>query len=125
MGGRAPSCDAAMLEIIEEGNEICTPDPDRKANVLLLQARVSFDDGQYAVLHRTDFESGKASQEIAKHGELGLPEGISNKVGKMTEVDCFGRRIWRTTRSLSRLGCLRHQARLKSRGVTDQLTLNC
>ena len=50
-----------MLKIIKERNEIRAPDPDRQADILLLEARVAFDDGQYAVLHRTDIESGKGS----------------------------------------------------------------
>jgi len=61
VGGWAPSREASMLKIIKERNEIRAPDPDRQADILLLEARVAFDDGQYAVLHRTDIESGKGS----------------------------------------------------------------
>lgn len=79
-----------MLKIIKKGNEIRAPDPDRMANMLLLEARVLFDDGQYAVLHRTDVESGKGAQEVTKYGELGLSESVPDEVGKMTEIDGFG-----------------------------------
>jgi hypothetical protein len=98
-----------MLKIIEEGNEIRAPDPDRQANVLLLQARVLFDDGEHAVLHRTDVEPGKGSQEVTKYGELGLSKSIPDEVGEMAEVDGFGRRIRKALRSLSPSSFLCHQ----------------
>ena len=90
VGGEGAPRQPPVLEIVQQRDEIRTPDPDRPADLLLLQSRVLFDDRQHAVLHRTDVEPGKRPQEVTKYRELSLSESVPEEVGKMTEIGGFG-----------------------------------
>src|SRR5581483_356356 len=92
---RSTPCQAPMLELIQQAHEIRTSDADRLANMLLLQARVTLDDGQDAVLYRANVESGKGPHEVAKNRQLRLSERISYELRKMTEIDRRRRRTRR------------------------------
>jgi hypothetical protein len=101
-GGRATLGETSTLKIIQQRNKIGAPDSESEANVLLLQARIQFDNGQNTVLYRADVESGKGLREIAKHGQLSPSEGISNEVGKMAEIDNFVGQARGAVRTLER-----------------------
>jgi hypothetical protein len=80
--GQAPTHEA-----VEKRNEICPPDPDRQANILLFQARIPFDYGKYTILYRADVQSGERPQEIPEYGKLGLSQRISQQIGQVAEID--------------------------------------
>jgi hypothetical protein len=84
---RATSCKAPTHEAVEKGNEICAPYPDRQADILLFQARIPFDYGEYAILYRADVQPGEGPQEIPEYGKLGLSQRISQQIGQMAEIN--------------------------------------